>query len=62
MASQLLKWGLERADEEGVEVYLSASPDGRPLYEKNGFQVLGEPFRPFEGYQQVNMLRPVQQK
>lgn len=60
MASQLLRWGLARADEEGVEVYLSASPGGRPLYEKNGFQVLEGVFSPFPGYEQVNMLRPVQ--
>ncbi|OOQ81599.1 acetyltransferase, GNAT family [Penicillium brasilianum] len=62
LASKLLRWGLARADDEGVEVYLSSSPDGRPLYEKYGFQVLDERFSPFPGYEQVNMIRPVQNK
>ncbi|KAJ5641379.1 hypothetical protein N7490_005379 [Penicillium lividum] len=60
LASKLLKWGLARADEEGVEVYLSSSPDGKPMYEKNGFQSY-ESFSPFPGYVQVNMIRPAQQ-
>lgn len=60
LASKLLRWGLARADEEGVEVYLSSSPDGRPLYERNGFQVLDGRFSPYPGYEQVNMIRPVQ--
>ncbi|KAJ5355141.1 uncharacterized protein N7496_012353 [Penicillium cataractarum] len=62
LASKLLRWGLTHADEEGVEVYLSSSPDGRPLYERYGFQVLDGRFSPFPGYEQVNMIRPVQQK
>ncbi|KAJ5591939.1 uncharacterized protein N7459_002308 [Penicillium hispanicum] len=57
LASKLLKWGLARADEEGVEVYLSSSPEGRPVYEKYGFQSL-ESFSPFSGYEQVSMIRP----
>ena len=32
------KWGLEKADEAGVEAYLEASPMGRPLYERWGFE------------------------
>lgn len=59
LASKLLKWGLQRADEEGVEVYLSSSPEGRPMYEKNGFQGRNS-FSPFPGYVQLNMIRPVQ--
>jgi GNAT superfamily N-acetyltransferase len=57
LGSKLLKWGLARADAEGLEVYLSASPAGKPLYEKNGFQVV-DTFSPFPGYVQVAMLRP----
>ncbi|KAJ5698695.1 hypothetical protein N7462_000700 [Penicillium macrosclerotiorum] len=60
LASKLLKWGLSRADEEGVEVYLSSSPDGKPLYEKYGFQLQDGSFSPFPGYTQVNMIRPIQ--
>jgi GNAT superfamily N-acetyltransferase len=59
LASKLLKWGLARADEDGLEVYLSSSPEGRPVYERYGFKGL-EPFSPFPNYAQVCMLRPVQ--
>ena len=37
-AGQLLRWGLARADEEGTETYLEASPDGKPIYEHFGFK------------------------
>ncbi|KAJ5183801.1 hypothetical protein N7492_001417 [Penicillium capsulatum] len=60
LASRLLKWGLERADQDGVEVYLSSSPEGKPMYEKYGFQSQNS-FSPFPGYVQLNMIRPVQQ-
>lgn len=33
----LLKWGAEEADRLGLESYLEASPEGKPLYEKSGF-------------------------
>ncbi|KAL9084526.1 MAG: hypothetical protein Q9165_008029 [Trypethelium subeluteriae] len=38
----LVRWGVERADEEGWECYLEASPKGRGLYEKFGFRVVRE--------------------
>ncbi|KAJ5528239.1 hypothetical protein N7513_012398 [Penicillium frequentans] len=59
LASQLLKWGLARADEESVEVFLSSSPEGKFMYEKNGFKTY-ESFSPFPGYKQLNMIRPAQ--
>lgn len=34
----LMKWGVERADEEAVECYLDATPEGKHLYEKFGFR------------------------
>ncbi|KAE8446102.1 hypothetical protein EG329_012473 [Mollisiaceae sp. DMI_Dod_QoI] len=37
-AGKLLRWGIERSDEEGTETYLEASPDGKPIYERFGFQ------------------------
>ncbi|KAJ5306883.1 Acyl-CoA N-acyltransferase [Penicillium antarcticum] len=58
LASKLLKWGLARADDEGVEVYLSSSPEGKPVYEKYGFRDL-ESFSPYPDYVQVCMLRPI---
>ncbi|KAI0158009.1 acyl-CoA N-acyltransferase [Hypoxylon sp. FL1284] len=38
--SQLLRWGLDRADETGDEAYLTASPAGTGLYLKNGFELV----------------------
>lgn len=37
---QLLRWGLSKADQDGVETFLAASPAGVPLYEKNGFKIM----------------------
>jgi GNAT superfamily N-acetyltransferase len=34
----LLGWGMEKADDAGVEMYLESSPMGRPLYARNGFE------------------------
>ncbi|TGO20838.1 hypothetical protein BPAE_0262g00150 [Botrytis paeoniae] len=36
-AGKLMRWGLERADEDGVETYLEASPVGKEVYEHFGF-------------------------
>ena len=35
--SMILRWGAEEADRLGLESYLEASPEGKPLYEKSGF-------------------------
>jgi Sortase and related acyltransferases len=56
LGSKLLRWGLTRADAEGVEVYLSASPAGRPLYLKYGFREV-DTFEPYPDYVQVAMIR-----
>jgi len=37
-AGKLMRWGLEKADEGGKDVYLEASPDGKPIYEHFGFR------------------------
>lgn len=37
-AGMLLRWGLQKADAEGVETYLEASPEGKPIYEHLGFR------------------------
>lgn len=34
----LMGWGVERADEEGFECYLDATPEGKHLYERFGFE------------------------
>lgn len=41
IASKLLKPGLAEASEDGVSVYLGATPAGKPLYDRNGFKVVG---------------------
>ncbi|KAK3374254.1 acyl-CoA N-acyltransferase [Lasiosphaeria ovina] len=33
----LVRWGVDRADADGVEAYLDATPDGKQLYERFGF-------------------------
>jgi GNAT superfamily N-acetyltransferase len=40
VGSTLLKWGTEKADELDVEFWLDATPLGKPLYEKHGFEVV----------------------
>lgn len=40
-AGKLMRWGLERADEEKVESYLEASPVGKEVYEYFGFEEKG---------------------
>jgi len=34
VGKRLLEWGLEKADREGLECWIEASPVGKPLYEK----------------------------
>jgi hypothetical protein len=37
-----MNWGMAKADEMGVEMFLDATPVGRPLYDTNGFIVVEE--------------------
>ncbi|KAL6710426.1 hypothetical protein ACN47E_009372 [Coniothyrium glycines] len=37
--TMLITWGLEKADEEGLVIYLDSSEAARPIYEKKGFKV-----------------------
>jgi len=46
---KLLRWGLAKADEEGTETYLEASPDGKPIYEHLGFKEVDRLVVPLEG-------------
>ncbi|KAF7551497.1 hypothetical protein G7Z17_g4993 [Cylindrodendrum hubeiense] len=41
-ASPLMRWGVERADEDGLPCFLEATPNGRGMYEKYGFRVVGQ--------------------
>ena len=41
-AGMLINWGVQKAREDGVPAYLEASAQGKPVYEKCGFQQVGE--------------------
>ena len=43
LATRLISWGLDRARDEGVQATLLASPQGRALYERQGFFILDWP-------------------
>ncbi|PMD14902.1 acetyltransferas-like protein [Hyaloscypha hepaticicola] len=67
-AGMLLRWGIQKADEEGTEAYLEASPDGKPIYEHYGFEETERLVVSLEGKEGVNqekefiecfMVRPV---
>lgn len=64
-AGSLLRWGLEKADSEGLDAYLEASPDGKPIYEQFGFIAQQEHVSNLEGkgleekeFVEVFMIRP----
>jgi ribosomal protein S18 acetylase RimI-like enzyme len=62
--SMLIRWGLEKANEKGMEAYLEASEQTRLLYEKFGFKV-AEQFKfdkvqyGGEGEEQYLVRRPI---
>lgn len=42
VAQRLMSHGLALVDAKGEDIYLGASPAGRKLYERNGFEALAE--------------------
>lgn len=42
VGQQLLDWGIAKADETGLEMFLDATPQGKPLYDVNGFVCVEE--------------------
>lgn len=36
--AMMMQWGVTKADEDKIECYLDATPEGKPLYEKFGFR------------------------
>ncbi|KAK0128243.1 hypothetical protein ONS95_000220 [Cadophora gregata] len=40
IGKRLLEWGLKLVDDEGLETYIDASPEGRGLYEKLGWKTI----------------------
>jgi GNAT superfamily N-acetyltransferase len=56
-ASMLIRWGVEKADLDGVECYLDSTPDGKSTYQRYGFKEV-ESERFFDGkYEQCFMVR-----
>jgi len=41
VGKKLLEWGLRQCDEENIEVWIDASPEGKGLYEKVGWKEVG---------------------
>ncbi|PWY80750.1 acyl-CoA N-acyltransferase, partial [Aspergillus sclerotioniger CBS 115572] len=42
VASEMIKWGIDRADEEGIEAFVISAPMARPVYLKHGFELVLE--------------------
>lgn len=42
IARELLKWGIEEADRLGLDLYLEATEEGRPVYERAGLVAVKE--------------------
>jgi GNAT superfamily N-acetyltransferase len=40
IASDLLKWGFEKSEQLGLPIYLEATAEGRPVYERYGFETV----------------------
>ncbi|KAF5673200.1 puromycin n-acetyltransferase [Fusarium heterosporum] len=57
VGSALMRFGVERADEEGWMSYLNSSGEGRGLYEKFGFKVIETTEFPELGMVQYHMRR-----
>ena len=56
-AGELIRWGINKADEAGLEVYLEASPPAVPVYEHYGFTTV-DTFTPSDfNYTESFMVR-----
>ena len=67
--SQMMRWGLKQADEQGMEAYLEASPEAVPLYKSLGFREAGRTDTWIENervkgiwYRNLFMIRPAKDK
>ena len=64
----LVEWGLDMADREGLPCWLQATPQGRGLYSKCGFEIVGDmdiDMSKYGGegiYRYVCMLRPAKEE
>ena len=56
IGQELIKRGVELADQAGEDMYLESAPPARKLYERNGFEQVDE-FEMPKGYRVTFMLR-----
>ncbi|RWA11667.1 hypothetical protein EKO27_g3424 [Xylaria grammica] len=42
IGQQLIDWGIKKSNKTGLDIFLDATPYGRPLYEVNGFEYVEE--------------------
>lgn len=40
IGSKLLQWGKKKGDELGTKIWITSTPQARPVYEKNGWKVI----------------------
>ncbi|KAG4412111.1 hypothetical protein IFR04_014760 [Cadophora malorum] len=66
LGKQMLEWGLKLVDDEGLETYIDASPEGKGLYERLGWKtinVLDVDLNKWGGKDEIStaysMIRPV---
>ncbi|KAK7980268.1 hypothetical protein PG989_012725 [Apiospora arundinis] len=63
VARQLIQWGIEKADEEGMEAYVQSSPMAASRYRRYGFEDIETHHFDLAGdYHEVFMKRMPQQK
>ncbi|KAJ0418757.1 hypothetical protein BJY00DRAFT_175716 [Aspergillus carlsbadensis] len=64
IASDLLRWGFEKSTQLGLPIYLEATAEGRPVYERYGFETVrvqafdARPFGVEEVVEYAFMIRP----
>ena len=54
----LIRWGLEQADQMGLEAYVEASPAGLPVYRRFGWEERKSAKLINGTYTEVFMVRP----
>lgn len=58
----ILEHGIALADEEQVECYIDASPAGRPLYERHGFEFTKQEKLPMGYHYNFGTRKPKEEK
>lgn len=59
---RLVQWGVEKVDRDGAEAYLEASPQGKGLFERFGFEVVEKLVYLDGDYVECSMVRAANRK